>query len=318
MLFFRATSSAFLTMLDVRSVCILSSTLDQYLEVKVRARDRQYSACLLILCTKVTRILMWLTWVYSVMHNTCIKHGTDIKTQCIGSTSILLLSKGWHSIRLDRMQSFFKKRFQLIVFQKLLEWKLERSFSKKCTCHLGLHQWSPWNTNGKDKWVQNSLNDQKLGSYLEVSSRTNQFFIRFVRERGDPLSRITWSLCQIVLKHVLVMKEKRSTLEMKHFRERMGRSVIDHDDLCHDKQMVNEADMDFRIPRLPHSVVKHAQSTSVRKLIQKIENHPDRHALQQDRRQNQSFNPFSPASKQMIQDVDNIELCELLETEPKT
>ena len=52
--------------------------------------------------------------------------------------------------------------------------------------------------------------------------------------------------------------------------------------------------MDFRIPGLSHSVVEHAQSTSVRELIQKIENHPNRHALQQDLRQNQSFNPFSP------------------------
>ena len=49
-----------------------------------------------------------------------------------------------------------------------------------------------------------------------------------------------------------------------------------------------------------------------------VENHPNRHALQQDLRQNQSFNPFSPESKQMIRDVGNIELCELLETEPKT
>ena len=81
--------------------------------------------------------------------------------------------------------------------------------------------------------------------------------------------------------------------------------------------MVNEADMDFRIPGPPHSVVKHAQSTSVRQLIQQIENHPNRHALQQNLRQNQSFNPFSPESKQLIRDVENIELCELLETEPK-
>ena len=76
--------------------------------------------------------------------------------------------------------------------------------------------------------------------------------------------------------------------------------------------------MDFRITGLPHSVLKYAQSSSVRQLIQKIENHPDRHALQQDLRQNQSSNPFSPESKQMIRDVGNIELCELLETEPKT
>ena len=76
--------------------------------------------------------------------------------------------------------------------------------------------------------------------------------------------------------------------------------------------------MDFRIPGLPHSVVKHAQSTSVRELIQKIENHPDRHALQQDLRPIQAYNPFSPESKKMVQDVGNIESCALLETEPKT
>ena len=104
----------------------------------------------------------------------------------------------------------------------------------------------------------------------------------------------------------------------KTLRERTGRPVIDHDGLSHEKIMVNEADMDFRIPGLPHSVVMHAQSTSVRELIQKIENHPDRHVLQQDLRQNQAHNPLSPESKKMIQDVGNIEFCELLETEPKT
>ena len=97
----------------------------------------------------------------------------------------------------------------------------------------------------------------------------------------------------------------------------MEKSIAVHDE-NHEPMMVNEADMDFRIPGLPHSVVKYAQSTSVRELIQKIENHPDRQALQKDLRQNQSFNPFSPESKQMIRVVGNIELCELLETEPKT
>ena len=101
-------------------------------------------------------------------------------------------------------------------------------------------------------------------------------------------------------------------------RERTVRPVIDHDNLSHQKIMENEADMEFRIPGLPHSVVKHAQSTSVRELIQKIENHPDRHALQQYLRQKQAYNPFSPESKKMIQEVGNIELFELFETEPKT
>ena len=52
-------------------------------------------------------------------------------------------------------------------------------------------------------------------------------------------------------------------------RKRTERSFADHD-VSHESITVNEADMDFRIPGLPHSVVKHAQSTSVRELIQKI------------------------------------------------
>ena len=79
-----------------------------------------------------------------------------------------------------------------------------------------------------------------------------------------------------------------------------------------------EADMDFKIPGLPHSIVKQLQSASVRELVQKIENHPNRHALQRDLQQSQSFNPFSQESKQMIHEVGNIELCELLDMEPKT
>ena len=79
-----------------------------------------------------------------------------------------------------------------------------------------------------------------------------------------------------------------------------------------------EEDMDFKIPGLPHYIVKQAHSASVRELIQKIENNPNRHALQRDLQQNQSFNPFSQESKQMIHEVGNIELYELLDMEPKT
>ena len=84
----------------------------------------------------------------------------------------------------------------------------------------------------------------------------------------------------------------------KTLRERTVRPVVDHDNLSHEQTMLNEANMDFRIPGLPHSVVKHAQSTSVRELIQKTENHPDRHALQQDLRQNQAYNPFKSRIKE--------------------
>ena len=105
-------------------------------------------------------------------------------------------------------------------------------------------------------------------------------------------------------------------------------AVQDDPEVYHDIKTLNidndaireriEEDMDFKIPGLPHSTVKQLQSASVRELIQKIENHPDRHALQRDLQQSQSCNPFSQESKQMIHEVGNIELCELLDTEPKT
>ena len=56
--------------------------------------------------------------------------------------------------------------------------------------------------------------------------------------------------------------------------------------------------MDFRIPGLPHSVVKHAQSTSARELIQKIENHPDRQALRKKSTTKPSLQPVQSRVKE--------------------
>ena len=128
--------------------------------------------------------------------------------------------------------------------------------------------------------------------------------------------------------------EDSKSLNVEQTHDRTGRlvtdtvAVQDEPQVCHEADTLNiddetlreriKADMDFRIPGLPLSIVKQAHSASVRQVIQKIENHPNPHALQQDLRQSQPFNPFSPESKQMIRDVGNIELCELLDTEPKT
>ena len=80
---------------------------------------------------------------------------------------------------------------------------------------------------------------------------------------------------------------------------------------------INEEDIDFNNPGPPHSTVKQLHSASVRELIQKIENHPNRHSLQRDLQQSQSFNSFSQEPKEMIHEVGNIEFCELLDMEPK-
>ena len=150
-----------------------------------------------------------------------------------------------------------------------------------------------------------------------------------IRDRsGQP------DITQDVISAQTCSSEDSKSLNVEQTYDRSGRpgkdtvAVQDDPEVYHEAETLNiddetlreriEADMDFRSPGLPHSVVKNAQSTSVRKLIQKIENHPARHALQKDVQQNQSFNPFSPESKKMIREVGNIELCELLETEPKT
>ena len=104
---------------------------------------------------------MRLTWMYHVVHNTCTMHGRDIKTRYVGSTSILLLTNDWNSIRLDRMQLFFKKHFQRVVFQKLLDWKLEKSCTIKYTCHFDFRHRSHWSTNEQETWVWKLLDNQK-------------------------------------------------------------------------------------------------------------------------------------------------------------
>ena len=90
-----------------------------------------------------------------------------------------------------------------------------------------------------------------------------------MKERRDSLLKQTQKMCQIVLKHIFVMKAKHPTLETT-FRERTERRVIDHDNLSHESIVVNEVKMHFRFPGLSHSVVKHVQSTRFHKLIQKL------------------------------------------------
>ena len=100
--------------------------------------------------------------------------------------------------------------------------------------------------------------------------------------------------------------------------DRTVQPVVNRDESGHEQTMLNEVNMDFRILGLPHSVVKHAESSRVRELVKKIENHPDRHALQLDLQQNKAYNPFSATAKKMIKDVGKVELFELSETDLET
>ena len=99
--------------------------------------------------------------------------------------------------------------------------------------------------------------------------------------------------------------------------ERTVRPVVCRD-ANHERSMLNEVDIDFRIAGLPHSVVKQVDNYRVRELVKKIENHPHRQPLQRDLQQYNAYNPFGEKSKKMIKDMGNVELFELFETDPKT
>ena len=79
----------------------------------------------------------------------------------------------------------------------------------------------------------------------------------------------------------------------------------------------DEENIDFNIPGVPNSMVQRSHGVNVHNLIQKIENHPQRQALQSDLQQRRQFNPFSKESQDAIKAAGNTELCETVDVEPK-
>ena len=55
---------------------------------------------------------------------------------------------------------------------------------------------------------------------------------------------------------------------------------------------IDEENIDFNIPGVPKSTVKRSHGVNVHNLIQKIENHPQRQALQSDLQQTSTIQPF--------------------------
>ena len=93
-------------------------------------------------------------------------------------------------------------------------------------------------------------------------------------ERGNPLLKHTENVpdgCQTLSCHESISLNVGD----ETIRDRTGQPVVNHDESSHEQTMLNEVNMDFRIPGLPHSVVKHAEGSRVRELVKKIENHPD-------------------------------------------
>ena len=81
---------------------------------------------------------------------------------------------------------------------------------------------------------------------------------------------------------------------------------------------IDDENIDFNISGVPNAMVKRSHGINVHNLIQQIENHPHRKALQSDLQQHRAFNPFSKESKDAITAAGNTELCEIVDVEPKS
>ena len=112
-------------------------------------------------------------------------------------------------------------------------------------------------------------------------------------------------------------KDKDTDKDVDADRDRTGRLVVSGQPTGSSTQL-EEVDIDFRGPGLPHAVVKQAENSRVRELVKKIESHPHRQDLQADLQQRNACNASSEKSKKMIRDMGNVELFELCETIPKT
>ena len=95
-------------------------------------------------------------------------------------------------------------------------------------------------------------------------------------------------------------------------------SLKNRDDADKFNLAIDDENIDFSISGVPNAMVKRSHSMNVHNLIQQIENHPQRQALQDDLQQHHAFNPLSKESKDAIMAAGNTELCEIVDVEPKS
>ena len=96
------------------------------------------------------------------------------------------------------------------------------------------------------------------------------------------------------------------------------RSLEHRDDADKFNLAIDDEHIYFNISGVPNAMVRTITWFNVHNLIQQIENHPQREALQSDLQEHSAFKPFSEESKDAIMAAGNTELCEIINVEPKS
>ena len=158
-------------------IFIRSSTTDCYLDVRNQARERD-SILLFDPGEKShndpEKVDLSLPRHAQYLHSAWKKHQDAVYWVDID----LAIRKDWHSTKLDWMQSSFKEHFQLIVFQKLWDWRLEKSYMRNHTCLLDHHQRSHYDTitigpEGIMNWALQLNNSQSVKLFNRFVEKFN-------------------------------------------------------------------------------------------------------------------------------------------------
>ena len=87
--------------------------------------------------------------------------------------------------------------------------------------------------------------------------------------------------------------------ESSHKVQEVG-SLEHRDDADKFHLAMDDGNIDFNISGVPNAMVKRSQSINIHNLIQQIENHPQREALQSDLQQHRAFNPSAKSQKMRL------------------
>ena len=267
------------------------------------------------------------------------------------------------------MQLSFKEHFQLFVFQKLWDWRLEK-FCMKNHTYLLDHQRSHWDTitigpEGIMNWVLQLNNSQSVNSFNSLvekfnmqnsPNQPNQNPNQSVIDRGNLRTQKiclllkvkrpvpTRSMINVCTKNLVLQIDrwnlrnclKTSVLSMLTMEQNLwSKTAQVHTQwkrtICSWRKswhcVIQRGQRVQPCNQREEHWLQHSRSTTFcsetitwrqrSKFDQKIENHPQRHALQNDLQQHRQFNPFSKESRDVIKAAGNTELCELLDVEHK-
>ena len=161
------------------------------------------------------------------------------------------------------------------------------------------------------KIVQQSLGE----ALLPGSSKPTQFPKPIEDRTGEPVTKETVGKSQGELSSS--DRTGKPVEGSSHKVQEVG-SLEHRDDADKFHLAIDDENIDFNISGVPNAMVKRSHGINVHNLIQQIENHPQREALQSDLQQHRAFNPFSKESKDAIMAAGNTELCEIINVEPKS